>query len=119
MSISPEKSAAHKLAADRLWIIKKLGEQVERLGAENKRLLVEVVRQMKWKTEAQDENERLREALEGLVEAAEQAPGMGPCIALDLARAAISKAEEVKPQRIEGYNTNRDQPTVTIKEVKP
>jgi hypothetical protein len=25
----------------------------------------------------------------------------------------------VQPPRIEGYNTNRDQPTVTIKEVKP
>ncbi len=35
------------------------------------------------------------------------------------ARAAIEKAEGVKPPRIEGYNTNRDQPTVTIKEVKP
>jgi hypothetical protein len=33
--------------------------------------------------------------------------------------AAISKAEGVKPPRIEGYNTNRDQPTFTIKEVKP
>jgi hypothetical protein len=44
---------------------------------------------------------------------------MGPCIALDLARAAISKAEGVKPPRIEGYNTNRDQPTFKTKEVKP
>jgi hypothetical protein len=35
------------------------------------------------------------------------------------ARAAIAKAEGVKPPRIEGYNTNRDQPTFTIKEVKP
>jgi hypothetical protein len=29
------------------------------------------------------------------------------------------KAREVQPPRIEGYNTNRDQPTFTIKEVKP
>jgi len=40
--------------------------------------------------------------------------------AIEKARAAIAKAEGVKPPRIEGYNTNRDQPTVTIKrEVKP
>ena len=32
---------------------------------------------------------------------------------------AIDAIKEVKPPRIEGYNTNRDQPTVTIKEVKP
>jgi hypothetical protein len=38
VSISPEKIAAHKLAADRLWIIKKLGEQIEQLGAKNKAL---------------------------------------------------------------------------------
>ena len=49
MSISPEKIAAHKLAADRLWIIKKLAEQIEQLGAENKAL--------------RRKNERLREAL--------------------------------------------------------
>ena len=34
-------------------------------------------------------------------------------------RMTPGKAEGVKPPRIEGYNTNRDQPTVTIKEVKP
>jgi hypothetical protein len=38
---------------------------------------------------------------------------------VDAARAAIAKAEGVKPPQVEGYNTNRDQPTVTIKEVKP
>jgi hypothetical protein len=35
------------------------------------------------------------------------------------ARNALDAAlAEQKPQ-VEGYNTNRDQPTVTIKEVKP
>ena len=71
--------------------------ELRRQHADIQQLNAQVFLQMKWKTEAQDENERLREALEGLVEAAEQAPGMGPCIALDLARAAIAKAEEVKP----------------------
>ncbi len=32
---------------------------------------------------------------------------------------AMLRAREVQPPRIEGYNTNRDQPTFTIKEVKP
>jgi hypothetical protein len=69
VSISPEKIAAHKLAADRLWIIKKLGEQIEQLGAENKELKAQVFLQMKWKTEAQDENDRLCEVNATLLKA--------------------------------------------------
>ena len=57
------------------------------------------------------ENERLKAELKSVV----RVNGLGRAAI----RAAIAKAEEVKPPRIEGYNTNRDQPTVTIKEVKP
>jgi hypothetical protein len=102
VSISPEKIAAHKLAADRLWIIKKLGEQVERLGADNKQLKAQVFLQMKWKTEAQDENERLlkvnAELLEALRLFVDDAHTMTERERLEKARAAITKAEqEVKP----------------------
>jgi hypothetical protein len=71
---------------------------------------------------------RMAEAWEGLVQgrAAETAADAWGVEAArvagmmkEQARAAIAKAEGVKPPRIEGYNTNRDQPTVTIKEVKP
>ena len=37
---------------------------------------------------------------------------------LDILAALDAALAEQKPQ-VEGYNTNRDQPTVTIKEVKP
>jgi hypothetical protein len=61
------------------------------------------------------EIERLRGALREI--AADTEWPMSGAIAQRVARRAL---KEVKPPRIEGYNTNRDQPTVTIKrEVKP
>jgi hypothetical protein len=66
-------------------------------------------------------NAELLEALEDLLQ--EYDVQMSAYREMDVqrrARAAIAKTTEVQPPRIEGYNTNRDQPTVTIKrEVKP
>jgi hypothetical protein len=113
VSISPEKSAIHKLAAERLWVIKKLGEQIEQLGAENKRLKAQVILQMKWKTAAQNDNDRLCEVNATLLEALKWIDRRCPKHLLDSdlhkihreaaydagasARAAIAKAGEVKP----------------------
>ncbi len=45
---------------------------------------------------------------------AERTSGLASKEAWDAVRDAIARAEEVKPPRIEGYNTNRDQPTEGI-----
>jgi hypothetical protein len=65
-------------------------------------------------------NAELLGALKAILEAkSDFDEGEAHKIARAAIRAAIARTEEVKPSRIEGYNTNRDQPTFTIKEVKP
>jgi hypothetical protein len=67
----------------------------------------------------------IRNSLRGIVNASDDDCGeekcrdCAPVRVMRTALAALDAAlAEQKPQ-VEGYNTNRDQPTFTIKEVKP
>jgi hypothetical protein len=77
-------------------------DELRRQHAEIEQSKAQVFLQMKWKTDAQNENERLLEINAELLEALRTAldaswNGPLPDYAREEARAAIAKAEKVKP----------------------
>ena len=63
-------------------------DRIEALEAENERLTAEVVRQMQWKTEAQNEAEELATALDNIAKECSDAWARGK------ARAALGESHE-------------------------